>query len=118
MGSMRQLFSRVFDLALGGAIALLLISSASETSISAAKGASPTSADADFAPPPPAIDPKAQFLVEQVREGRHWRFDTDSGPVHVWIPRDYDATTAQTVLYVHGYWQDADAVWTEHHLPE
>ena len=128
MRSVRQLFSRVFDLALGAATALLLIGSAGieGTSVSAAKGATalPVEYSAEVAgePPPPVmqqpVDPKTQFLTERVRQGRHWRFDTESGPIHVWIPQGYDAATAQTVIYVHGYWQDADTVWHEHHLPE
>nr|MBA3538446.1 hypothetical protein [Deltaproteobacteria bacterium] len=29
---------------------------------------------------------------------------------------DYDRATAGTVIYVHGYYQDADAAWREHQL--
>ena len=124
---MRQLFSRVFDLALGAAAALLVIGTASEPDVRAARG--PTAVpladaySAEVAGPPPALlpapaDPGAQFLLELVAQGRQWRLDTDHGPIRVWIPEGYDPATAHTVIYVHGYWQDVDTVWHQHHLPE
>ena len=123
---MRPVFSRVFELALGAATALLVIGSASSTTdVASAKTPSAIpvenaySAEIVEPPPPlPLVDPKAAFLADLVAQGRHWRLDTDAGPVHVWVPRGYDAATAQAVIYVHGYWQDADAVWLEHRLPE
>jgi hypothetical protein len=125
---MRQLFSRAFDLTIGAATALLVISSASSgTDIASAKTPSALSVENAYSAqivnarppaPPELVDPKAAFLVDLVAQGRHWRVDTDNGPIHVWVPRGYDAATAQTVVYVHGYWQDADAVWLEHRLPE
>jgi hypothetical protein len=36
----------------------------------------------------------------------------------VWIPAGYHADTGATVLYVHGYFDDADTAWTGHQLPE
>ncbi|MDQ3337473.1 MAG: hypothetical protein M4D80_20110 [Myxococcota bacterium] len=123
---MRQLFSRLFDVLLGGATALLLIGSASEsTDVASAKTPSEIPVESAYSaevvePPHPLVlaDPRAVFLAELVAQGRHWRLDTDNGPVHIWVPRGYDAATAQTVVYVHGYWQDADAVWIEHRLAE
>ena len=124
---MRQLFSRVFDLTIGAATALLLISSASSsTDVALAKTPSTIPVESAYsarivdAPPlpPELVDPKAAYLADLVAQGRHWRIDTDNGPVHVWVPHGFDAATAQTVVYVHGYWQDADAVWIEHRLPE
>lgn len=126
MGSVRQLFSRVFDLALGAAIVLLVIGHAAGTDPVAAKVPdAPSVAEAyraevvePPAPLPMEVDPKAVWLADLVRRGRHWRLDTENGPVHVWVPEGYDAASAQTVVYVHGYWQDADTVWFEHRLPE
>lgn len=119
MTNVRQLFSRLCDVLLGGAAALLLVGSASAKTPSEIRVESAYSAEV-IAPPPSLVlaDPKAVFLVEQVAQGRHWRLDTDNGPVHIWVPRGYDAATAHTVIYVHGYWQDADAVWIEHRLAE
>lgn len=48
--------------------------------------------------------------------GRHWRIRTAQGAVHVWVPPGYDRATAGTVVYVHGYWTDADDAWREHQL--
>lgn len=124
---MRQLFSRVLDLTLGTALAVLVIASASGAADEAAAKTPPAIAveqaySAEVVEPPPAlpaaIDPKAAFLADLVAQGRHWRLDTANGPVHVWVPRAYDPATAQTVVYVHGYWQDADTVWFAHRLPE
>lgn len=123
---MRQLFSRLLDLTLGAVTATVVIGSASSMDVASAKTPSSLPVESAYSaevvdPLPPAaelVDPKAVFLADQVAQGRHWRLDTDAGPVHIWVPRGYDAKTAQTVLYVHGYWQDADAVWIEHRLPE
>jgi hypothetical protein len=48
--------------------------------------------------------------------GRHFRIKTGRGAVHVWIPAEYDRETAGTVIYVHGYYTDADRAWREHGL--
>ncbi len=48
--------------------------------------------------------------------GRHFRIKTAQGAVHVWVPPDYDRETAGTVVYVHGYWTDADGAWRNHEL--
>jgi hypothetical protein len=32
------------------------------------------------------------------------------------VPPGYDRATAGTVIYVHGYWTDADGAWREHQL--
>jgi hypothetical protein len=53
---------------------------------------------------------------DTVLGGRHWRIKTAQGAVHVWVPPGYDRTTAGTVVYVHGYWTDADGAWKEHEL--
>lgn len=52
----------------------------------------------------------------QVAGGTHWRIKTGAGAVHVWVPAGYDRETAGTVVYVHGYYTDADGAWREHSL--
>ncbi|MGE3767290.1 MAG: hypothetical protein AB7L94_33865 [Kofleriaceae bacterium] len=53
---------------------------------------------------------------DEVAGGRHWRIKTAQGAVHVWVPPNYDRATAGTVVYVHGYWTDADGAWRDHSL--
>lgn len=53
---------------------------------------------------------------DTVAGGTHWRIKTAQGAVHVWVPANYDRETAGTVVYVHGYWTDADGAWSEHQL--
>jgi len=57
-------------------------------------------------------------LASAVAGGRHVRIDGPRGPIHVWIPASYHADTGATILYVHGYFDDADTAWTGHQLPE
>jgi len=64
--------------------------------------------------PAPARDP----ITTAVAAGRYQRIDGPRGPVHVWIPRGYHADTGATIVYVHGYWDNADTAWTNHRLPE
>jgi hypothetical protein len=88
-------------------------------------------------PPPVAIDPPVRPVVrptmhaastaherppqptaaELVAEGHHWRLATPHGPVHVWIPKGYRVRTAETVVYVHGFYVKVDQAWDEQHLP-
>lgn len=53
-----------------------------------------------------------------VAGGTHWRIKSKNGPIHVWIPPGYERSTAGTVIYVHGYWVDADGAWKRHKLPQ
>src|SRR5947207_3178998 len=53
---------------------------------------------------------------DEVAGGKHWRIVTVQGAVHVWVPPDYDRETAGTVVYIHGYWTDADGAWRDHEL--
>lgn len=53
---------------------------------------------------------------DTVLGGTHWRIETAQGAVHVWIPPGYDRATAGTVVYVHGYYTDADGAWRDHGL--
>jgi hypothetical protein len=57
-------------------------------------------------------------LTTAVRAGRHVRIDGPHGPIHVWIPPGYHADTGATIVYLHGYYDDADSAWTGHRLPE
>jgi hypothetical protein len=53
---------------------------------------------------------------DTVLGGRHFRINTSRGAVHVWVPPDYVRETAGTVVYVHGYYTDADGAWREYDL--
>jgi hypothetical protein len=53
---------------------------------------------------------------DTVLGGKHFRIATSRGAVHVWFPPEYDRETAGTVIYVHGYYTDADGAWREHEL--
>ncbi|MBX3155269.1 MAG: hypothetical protein KF773_04660 [Deltaproteobacteria bacterium] len=53
---------------------------------------------------------------DTVLGGRHWRIKTAQGAVHVWVPDGYDRDTAGTVVYVHGYYTDADGAWRDYEL--
>jgi len=61
-------------------------------------------------PPPPVT------LTELVAGGRHWRFVTPHGPVHVWIPKGYRARRAETIVYIHGYYVHVDDAWRSYKL--
>jgi len=55
---------------------------------------------------------------DTVLGGMHWRIKTAHGAVHVWVPPNYERETAGTVVYVHGYYTDADGAWRDHHLAQ
>ena|SRR5437868_53238 len=57
-------------------------------------------------------------LTVAVAQGKHVRIDGPHGPIHVWTPPSYHADTAATIVYLHGYYDDADSAWTGHRLPE
>jgi hypothetical protein len=67
---------------------------------------------------PAAKDGKLDKKEDKVAGGTHWRIKTGAGAVHVWIPGSYDRATAGTVVYVHGYWTDADGAWSDHKLAQ
>jgi hypothetical protein len=50
--------------------------------------------------------------------GKHWRIRTDRGPIHVWIPANYDRETARTAVFVHGYGIGVDNAWSDYRLDE
>jgi hypothetical protein len=53
---------------------------------------------------------------DRLEGGRHWRFVTPQGPVHVWRPRGYHNHRAGIVVYVHGHFIDVDRAWRQFHL--
>jgi hypothetical protein len=59
---------------------------------------------------------RLEKVEDVVQGGKHWRIKTAQGAVHVWVPEGYERETAGTVVYVHGYWTDADGAWKEHSL--
>lgn len=61
-------------------------------------------------------DGRLEKTEDTVAGGKHFRIKTKAGAVHVWVPPDYDRSTAGTVIYVHGYWTDADGAWREYTL--
>lgn len=61
-------------------------------------------------------DGRLEKNEDTVLGGKHFRIKTGRGAVHVWVPPDYDRETAGTVIYVHGYYTDADGAWHEHEL--
>ena len=66
----------------------------------------------------PAPIDAAHPLTIAVAQGKHFRIDGPHGPIHVWIPPSYRPETGATIVYLHGYYDDADSAWTGHRLPE
>jgi hypothetical protein len=69
--------------------------------------------------------PRAQVVVDAsdpltaaVRAARHVRIDGPHGPIHVWIPPSFHPATGATIVYIHGYYDDADSAYVGHRLPE
>jgi hypothetical protein len=60
----------------------------------------------------------SELPMDQVSGGAHWRLQTEKGPIHIWQPRGYDPASAGTVIYVHGYFTNADGAWVQHALAE
>jgi hypothetical protein len=78
---------------------------------------------ADEAPPPPITAPPDAAplpapIAAAVAAARHVRIDGPHGSIHVWIPQSFDASTGATIVYLHGYYDDADTSYTGHRLPE
>ncbi len=57
-------------------------------------------------------------VVAAVAAGKHTRIDGPHGAIHVWVPPSYHAETGATIIYLHGYYDDADSAYIGHHLPE
>lgn len=68
--------------------------------------------------PPSSPADAAQAIAAAVAAGRHVRIDGPRGPIHVWVPASYHADTGATIIYVHGYFDDADTAWTGHQLAQ
>lgn len=60
----------------------------------------------------------AHPLTVAAQEGRHFRIEGPRGAIHVWIPPSYRPETGATIIYLHGYYDDADSSYVGHHLPE
>jgi hypothetical protein len=69
-------------------------------------------------PAPPRIAADDEVLEAMAKAGRHWRIETEHGPIHVWIPENYDARTAATIVFVHGYHVDVDEAWRDYRLDQ
>src|SRR5688572_12055186 len=69
---------------------------------------------------PPMFAPRqdAHLLTLAAQAGHHVRIDAPRGPIHVWIPPGYRAETGATIVYIHGYYDDADTAYIGHRLPE
>lgn len=65
---------------------------------------------------PPTAD--AHTLTLAAQAGKHVRIEGPRGPIHVWVPQGYRAETGATILYVHGYYDNADTAFVGHRLPE
>lgn len=68
--------------------------------------------------PPRPADRAPGKQEDVVAGGRHWRVRTAQGVIHVWVPEGYERATAGVVVYVHGYWTDADGAWRDHALAQ
>jgi hypothetical protein len=72
-----------------------------------------------MAAPVPALGKlPAPVRSDRVAGGEHFRLAWKGGIVHVWTPPGFDAASAGTVVYVHGYRSSADDAWREHRLAE
>ena len=67
---------------------------------------------------PVAPAPDAHVLTEAARAGKHVRIDGPRGAIHVWIPQSFRSDTGATIIYVHGYYDDADTAYVGHRLAE
>jgi hypothetical protein len=83
---------------------------AAELSAASAASVAADASDAEQRPDAP--------LDKLVGAGRQWRLDTPHGPIHVWIPANYDPATAATIVFVHGYWVHVDEAWDAYRLPQ
>ncbi|HET9991894.1 MAG TPA: hypothetical protein VFQ65_25370, partial [Kofleriaceae bacterium] len=66
------------------------------------------------AAPAPVVHP----VTAAVAAGKHVRIDGPHGAIQVWVPASYHADTGATIIYLHGYYDDADSSYIGHRLPE
>ncbi len=60
-----------------------------------------------------------EHVAQLLDDGRHVRFGTDGkGAVNTWRPATYKPEGALTVIYVHGFYDNADTAFWGHHLAE
>jgi len=57
-------------------------------------------------------------VTAAVAAGKHVRIEGPHGVIHVWLPASYHADTGATIIYLHGYYDDADSSYIGHRLPE
>jgi hypothetical protein len=69
-------------------------------------------------PAPGVANEATSPITRALATARHVRIDGPRGPIHVWIPASYHADTGATIVYVHGYFDDADTAWTGHQLAQ
>ena len=69
-------------------------------------------------PVPPVQPDVSAPIANALAAARHVRIDEPRGPIHVWIPASYHADTGATIVYVHGYFDNADTAWTGHQLAQ
>jgi hypothetical protein len=72
----------------------------------------------DTAPSTVSTAADAHTLILAAEAGQHSRIEDRGGPIHVWIPPGYRAETGATIIYVHGYYDNADTAFVGHRLPE
>jgi hypothetical protein len=110
-------YAALFRFAVALAIALVATAAhadvAMTSEISVPVGSIDPGAHAAITPPLPELT-----LDERVDAGRHWRLETPRGGVHVWTPAGYDAATAATVVFVHGYRIGVDDAWQSYRLAQ
>ena len=62
---------------------------------------------------------RRELVVQLLDDGRHVRFGTDGrGAVNTWRPTTYKPETAITIVYVHGFFDNADTAFWGHRLAE
>ena len=74
----------------------------------------PDSTQGDRRETRPADPPTVSEIVAVMRtagEGPH-------GAIHVWIPPSFHSDVGATIVYLHGYYDDADSSYIGHRLPE
>jgi hypothetical protein len=67
-------------------------------------------------PAKPRSAERVELEEEDFHGGKHWRLWTRHDAVHVFQPANYQPSSAGTVVFVHGYYVDADQAWTEFEL--
>jgi hypothetical protein len=69
-------------------------------------------------PPPIDAPPPPSPVAAAVAAARHVRIEGPHGAIHVWIPPGFHSDVGATIVYLHGYYDDADSSYIGHRLPE